>query len=98
MRKKSAAIADKMILQDKLLRGVALVKREPLVIPTVSRELMTAAHASVLDGFTGGLGNVLDSVKAGDLIPDQLMGVSSKTVLAVLVLGLVIKLKKTKSA
>jgi len=97
MRTKSAAIRDKMVLQDKLLRGVALVKREPLVMPTVACQLMTAARASVLDGITDGLGNVMDQVKDGSLIPDQLIGVSSKTVLAVLVLGLVLKLKKSKS-
>lgn len=94
MRRKSAKIRDKRVLQDKLDRGVALVKRVPLVTPAVSRDLMRHARASVLDGIADGFGDIVSQVKSGEIIPDQLIGISSKTVLAGLVLLLAVKLKK----
>lgn len=89
-------------IREKLKRGVALSDRKSKAsdISRFNSEIEQIAYSSARStGQLEGLGNlgdagIMDQLKSGEIIPDQIFGYSSKTVLALLLLLVLFKVKK----
>jgi hypothetical protein len=92
----------------KLSKGIALTKREDdrevkLKLPKPrkirSNDRFDYVPTCSFEGFDdyGDYGDFFEQLKSGNLLPDELYGYSTKTILAILLVLLVLKLKSFKA-
>ena len=89
-------------IQRKLQKGMALAKREDEAQQVITKAVNTVLDKPVpvctlgeYEDFAD-YGNFIDQLKGGNMLPDELFGWSTKTILAALLALLIFKLKSMR--
>lgn len=85
----------------KLRKGVALADRQQKIVNKFGSAIEKIAYSSArsthqLDGF--GDAGIISQLQSGELLPDEMFGWSTKTILVILLAFMLLKVKKLQGA